>query len=421
MFEDKHRGSRELIKSRLAFYLPFIKPLTEVYPDGPSMDLGCGRGEWLEVLSEQTNLDAHGVDMDSAMLAVCEQYTLQCKLQDAVSCLKALKSNSQGIVSGFHIAEHIPFPQLQELVQEAHRVLKPAGLLILETPNPENIVVGTAEFYMDPTHQQPLPPNLLAFVAEYNNFKRTKIVRLQETADVMTSARLSILDVLKGVSPDYAIIAQKKGSKEALEKFDECFEKEYGYTLEMLAGQYDIKIRQLEERTQSSEARMLVSEAKIQAAEAKTQALTDKLHTLQNSISWQITAPLRNTKSFLKNKLEQIQVSGSENQQIADMSEKKDSDLDNAEKKEALESLLEKDYEQTLEMLAKRNDQQRMLEKEQAALKVQAVEVKMQAVEAKKQATLDEIDHLQNTLSWKATAPVRDGIDFLKNHFIKKP
>ncbi len=271
------------------------------------IDLGCGRGEWLEMLGEQTSFNARGVDLDSEMLAVCEKHQLQCELQDAISCLSVLEDSSQSIISGFHIAEHMPFTQLQAMVQQAYRVLKPAGLLILETPNPENIVVGTADFYMDPTHQCPIPPNLLAFVTEYYQFKRTKIVRLQETVDLLKNKDLSLLDVLKRVSPDYAVIAQKKGPKDSLAMLDDCFEEEYGLTLDMLATRYEEnrieKITQAEEKTQAAEARTRVAEAKTLAAELKTQAAIEQLYQIQNSSSWQVTAPLRQLKHFISRRL----------------------------------------------------------------------------------------------------------------------
>ncbi|MDX5935070.1 methyltransferase domain-containing protein [Acidithiobacillus thiooxidans] len=162
-FEDRYRGSRALIKSRVKVYLPFLYPLKALYPDTPVLDLGCGRGEWLELLGEE-GFTAYGVDQDAGMLSACTELGLSVEQGDALEALRNLPDASQMVVSGFHIAEHVPFPILYEMVRETLRVLKPAGLLILETPNAENLVVGSSSFYLDPTHQRPLLPLLLSFL-----------------------------------------------------------------------------------------------------------------------------------------------------------------------------------------------------------------------------------------------------------------
>jgi O-antigen chain-terminating methyltransferase len=237
-FEDKHRGSRALIKERQRVYLPLIQPLVALYPDATALDLGCGRGEWLELLVE-TGFQAQGIDLDDGMLAECRARGLSVQTQDALTALQSLPANSQAVVSGFHFAEHIPFEVLQQVVQEALRVLKPAGLLILETPNPENVVVGTANFYLDPSHNRPLPPLLMAFLPEYYGFERVKVLRLQEPVQLDQVRRVSIHDVLGGVSPDYAIVAQKQAPAETLQRVSQAFAQEYGVTLAMLSGRYE--------------------------------------------------------------------------------------------------------------------------------------------------------------------------------------
>ena len=133
-FENRYRGSRELIKQRQTSYLPYIAPLKTVYPNLKAIDLGCGRGEWLELLKEN-GVDASGVDLDDAMLSSCIASNLKVKKIDAISALQELPNASLHIISGFHIAEHLPFEQLIELIHQALRVLSPGGLLILETPN----------------------------------------------------------------------------------------------------------------------------------------------------------------------------------------------------------------------------------------------------------------------------------------------
>jgi O-antigen chain-terminating methyltransferase len=240
-FEDEHRGSRDVIKERQRVYLPFIQPLKELYPNSEAIDLGCGRGEWLELLTE-TGFQAQGVDLDDGMLAVCREQGLRVQTKDAIAGLKECADQSQSVVSGFHLAEHLPFEVLQTLVSESLRVLKPGGILILETPNPENIVVGTANFYLDPTHKQPIPPLLLSFLAEHSGFTQVKVIRLQSPVDLTAGRKLSIHDVLGGVSPDYAIVAQKSASEDILRQLSFAFKPEYGVTLGMLAGGYDQQI-----------------------------------------------------------------------------------------------------------------------------------------------------------------------------------
>ena len=271
-FEDLYRGSRELIKQRLNVYVPFVRPLLNIYDDCRALDLGCGRGEWLELTGE-IGFNAHGVDLDEGMLKACLERGFSVETQDAIVALEHLPDESQAIVSAFHLAEHIPFDDLQKLVKEALRVLKPSGLLIIETPNSENLAVGTSSFYLDPTHQRPLPVQLLSFLCDYTGFQRTKILRLQQDAGLETACRVHLINVLSGVSPDCAVVAQKSGIKMQTGLFDAAFEMQCGLTLESLAARYDdetqTRLTMLEAKIQQAEAKAEHAEAKAEHAEAK--------------------------------------------------------------------------------------------------------------------------------------------------------
>ncbi|MDU8499550.1 methyltransferase domain-containing protein [Pseudomonas syringae] len=240
-FEDRYRGSRELINERQQVYIPFLEPLKQLYPECSALDLGCGRGEWLEILI-RNGFQALGIDLDAGMLEACKALELPVENIDALEKLKSLPDESLSVVSGFHIAEHIPFDDLKVLVAEALRVLKPAGLLILETPNSENLVVGTQTFYLDPTHNCPIPHLLLSFLAEYSRFGRSQLLRLQEPVALAEAGPVDLFSVLHGVSPDYAIVAQKQAAPEQMQKFDAVFEKEYGLSLESISRRYDAQI-----------------------------------------------------------------------------------------------------------------------------------------------------------------------------------
>ena len=288
-FEDLHRGSRELIKSRLGVYLPFVEVVKSIYPSAASsstdneaieaIDLGCGRGEWLELLKEQ-RVSAEGIDLDDDMLSSCRAQGLKVATGDAVAYLQSLPNNSRSVISGFHIAEHLSLDDLKILVEESLRVLKPAGLLILEAPNTENLVVGTSSFYLDPTHQRPLPSQLLTFLTDYFGFARSKLLRLQEPALLRDeSTPVSLFNVLSAVSPDYAVIAQKQAEPNVLARFDTLFNQDYGLSLDVLAIRYQLHIDNLGKRLADLEQHV------------------QHLNARMNKI-WRLFAPLRWVKNL---------------------------------------------------------------------------------------------------------------------------
>jgi len=237
--EDRFRGSRDLIRKRVEVYLPFITPLIGHYPKATLLDLGCGRGEWLEIAADHGFL-ARGIDLDAAMLAASIEHGCDVVQGEALSVLASLPDESVTVISAIHVVEHIGFDQLRELVAAAYRVLLPGGVLIMETPNPENIVVATCNFHIDPTHRKPIPPLLLSFVAEFAGFARVKTLRLQEPAEMHSpETQLGLMDVLWCASPDYAIVAQKNGPQAVLQCNEAPFHAQYGITTQELARRYD--------------------------------------------------------------------------------------------------------------------------------------------------------------------------------------
>ncbi len=103
-------------------------------------------------------------------------------------------------------------------------------------------MVGTNSFYLDPSHEKPIPNLLLSFLAEYEGFGRSKLVRLQELSPLPAHEDMRLLNVLSGVSPDYAVIAQKDAPEPTLSAFASAFDAEYGVTLEDLAERYEERL-----------------------------------------------------------------------------------------------------------------------------------------------------------------------------------
>jgi O-antigen chain-terminating methyltransferase len=212
-FEDRFRGEAEDIMNRAEVYLPFIREARAGTAEAPILDLGCGRGEWLELL-RKNGLAARGVDLNRLMLAQCRERGLDVVDGDVIDYLQSLEPQSLGALTGMHIIEHILFGELVALVDDALRVLKPGGVAIFETPNPENLIVATCGFYTDPTHQAPLPPEPIRFLFETRGFTKVEILRLHPgppeallvTGDAEIRERLNKL--LYGAQ-DYAVIAFK--------------------------------------------------------------------------------------------------------------------------------------------------------------------------------------------------------------------
>lgn len=176
-FEDRFRGAREEIANRLKVYLPRLANTNVGTQDFPILDVGCGRGEWLNLLRESGYV-AKGIDINRVMVEQCQAIELEVIEADVFTYLQSLPEASLGAVTGFHIIEHISFLQLRKLFDEVLRVLKPGGLAIFETPNPQNLLVGACDFYSDPTHQRPLYPETIQFMMSYQGFLNVELLYL---------------------------------------------------------------------------------------------------------------------------------------------------------------------------------------------------------------------------------------------------
>jgi 2-polyprenyl-3-methyl-5-hydroxy-6-metoxy-1,4-benzoquinol methylase len=210
-FEDRFRGTRADIKQRQRFYLPILAEAGAGAPERPIVDVGCGRGEFLELLRDE-GLTARGVDMNDAMAASCRDMGLDCTAEDALAYLARQPAGSVGAVTGFHIIEHLPFKTMVRLFDAAHLALAPGGLIVFETPNPANLLVASRWFYLDPTHRNPLPGEMVAMIAEARGFIRVSIVELHPMdqrfggEDKILSEQL---DQIFHGPQDYALLARK--------------------------------------------------------------------------------------------------------------------------------------------------------------------------------------------------------------------
>lgn len=177
--EDEFRGSRAEIKERLQVYVPYLTEAAVGGAEAPVVDIGCGRGEWLELLSE-SGIHVRGVETNRVLVAQGREAGLEVIEGEGLAYLRSLPDASVGALTAFHVLEHLPLPVLLKFLDETTRVLKPGGIAIFETPNPENIVVGSCNFYIDPTHQKPLFPGTIAFLVEQRGLVNVELLRLRQ-------------------------------------------------------------------------------------------------------------------------------------------------------------------------------------------------------------------------------------------------
>lgn len=212
-FEDRFRGTREDIFARAQAYLPDVRRALAAAGGGDVVDIGSGRGEWLEVLKE-AGIAARGVDLNAAMARDSRARGLDVVQSDGLRYLRGLPNGVLAAVTAFHVIEHLQFPELVALFDESFRVLKSGGMVIFETPNPENVLVGSFSFWYDPTHVKPLPPDIVQHVAETRRFTQVEIRRMHPAPDWdrlpgTDEALRERLNALFYGPRDYAVIAYK--------------------------------------------------------------------------------------------------------------------------------------------------------------------------------------------------------------------
>lgn len=216
-FENEFRGSRNIIKANQENYIEYFKGKNIV------IDVGCGRGEFLELLKEN-NIPAVGVDLFEEFVEYCKYKNLNAAYGDGIEYIRNLQDESIEGIFASQIAEHLKAEQLFTLCKESYKKLKQGCYFILETPNPTSLSIYTNAFYMDPSHVKPVHPKTLEFFLKESGFKEIRIVYTEQSK---VNYRLPLLegeninnlsefndginllsDVIFG-SQDYAVIAKK--------------------------------------------------------------------------------------------------------------------------------------------------------------------------------------------------------------------
>jgi len=160
---ERLRGAEAEIAHRLEAYLPLLEG------HEPVLDLGCGRGELLGLLTER-GTEATGIEADPVLAASARRKGLRVVEGDVLEVLLRLGDGATGAVTAIHLFEHLTADRLLRVLAEIRRILRPGGVLLAECPNPATLRVGAEEFWNDPTHVRPMPARLLEVLLAASGF-----------------------------------------------------------------------------------------------------------------------------------------------------------------------------------------------------------------------------------------------------------
>jgi SAM-dependent methyltransferase len=215
-FEDQFRGSTTVIRERLKDYLPVFAGQQDV------LDIGCGRGEFLELLRQQ-GVKSRGLDINHEMVEECRQRGLDASEGEALGYLRGLPDESLGGIFAAQVVEHLQPDYLVALLQRAHDVLRPGGVLALETVNVACWFAFFQSYVRDITHVRPLHPETLAYFVRASGFPHVDVQfrspypeahKLQhvpggDALHYAVNANVDKLNSLLFTHLDYAVIARK--------------------------------------------------------------------------------------------------------------------------------------------------------------------------------------------------------------------
>jgi glycosyltransferase involved in cell wall biosynthesis/2-polyprenyl-3-methyl-5-hydroxy-6-metoxy-1,4-benzoquinol methylase len=189
-FEDVFRGPEALIRERQRAYLPLLQSRAQV------VDLGCGRGEMLDLLRE-AGVPARGVDTDADMVRYCREKGHAVEQLDILEFMREQAPQSLPAIFSAQVIEHLRFADLKELLELCRSRLQPGGVLIAETVNP-HALEAFKTFYTDLTHERPIFPEVALSLVRLAHF---------EEAYVMFPRGSGELDRDRQSQGEYAVVA----------------------------------------------------------------------------------------------------------------------------------------------------------------------------------------------------------------------
>ena len=203
-FAERFRGTEEYVKAGQQIYLPYFRACRNV------LDIGCGRGGFLQMM-QGAGIPAKGIDLDPESVATCRHKALDAEVADLFVYLENLPEASLDGIFCSQVVEHLAPERLPEMIRLCASRLQRHGVIAIETPNPECLAIFATHFYLDPTHQRPVPHPLLAFYLDEFGVGRLEVRKLSPAVESMPSVKSLPEDFREAFfgGLDYAILGKK--------------------------------------------------------------------------------------------------------------------------------------------------------------------------------------------------------------------
>ena len=301
-FENRFRGDRNDVINSFKVYDGSIAYCQSKFNNLNALDIGCGRGEWIEKLSS-SGFNCVGIEINESMVKHCMEYGFNILQGDALDILKSLPENKYSLISIFHVIEHLEKGYIDKIFAECKRLISPGGLFLIETPSIDNIIVSSKTFYLDSSHINKINPDNLLYSLQNSGFNFAKYYYIN-SGPLFNAHPQNLTRVLNGIAQDLCVIASISNIQ------NQCKPSEYSLIEETLvqglstlaaATEFDQSLRVTEQRILNNELALFKMEQRLMVLEEKYNSLQNIYEFLRSSLPFKALRLLKKLVVKLNN------------------------------------------------------------------------------------------------------------------------